>query len=531
MAARLDAGELPRSCEVAVVGGGIVGTAVAARLAIAGVEVCLLERSGFAAGASSAGEGNLLVSDKLPGPELDFSIRSLQLWHEIAEKAGSLIELEEKGALVVAQGPAQVEALNSLAEAHRARGVRVDVLAPEGLLEVEPDLCARLAGGAYYPGDCQVQPMLAVQYQADELARCGGQVALRAEVLGVARRGRGGEVAELETSAGAISVGRHVVNAAGAWAGELARRLGDKIPVGPRKGHVLVTEPLAPFLRHKVYEASYLGSVHAGEELSCAAVVESTPAGTVLIGSSRQSVGFADEVDYSVVGELARRAVALVPALASARVMRAYVGFRPATPDRLPVIGPSSVVPNLLYATGHEGAGILLSQVTAEVAADLVLGREPTLDWRPFSPARFAGARVGAEVPAGGLVPNEVTLAKSVAFSTPAVENRSQVASIAATATTGGRGASRLLRFSFDGRPLAAPAGSTVAGALLFNGVQSWRQTRKMEAARGAFCGIGTCFDCLVDLNGRKAVRACLALLQEGDEVATSASMGEAVAH
>ncbi len=82
------------------------------------------------------------------------------------------------------------------------------------------------------------------------------------------------------------------------------------------------------------------------------------------------------------------------------------------------------------------------------------------------------------------------------------------------------------LHFSFDGRPLIAPAGSTVAGALVRNGVSSWRRTRVKGHARGVFCGIGTCFDCLIDVNGERAVRACLRALCEGDRLETSSSTG-----
>src|SRR5579875_1695938 len=530
MAFPLSAGELPASCEVAVVGAGIVGTAVAARLASAGVDVCLLERSGFAAGASSAGEGNLLLSDKLPGPELDFSVRSLQLWHRLVDRAGPFVELEEKGAVVVARDFSQMEELSSLARAHASAGVKVELLTGEELRELEPALSAEVAGGAYYPEDCQVQPMLAVAFQADELARSGGRAVAGVEVLGAGRHLPGARVTELVTSAGKICVGRFVVNAAGAWAGELARRLGDCVPVSPRKGQVLVTEPLANFLRHKVYEASYLGSVHAGEELSCAAVVESTPAGTVLIGSSRQSVGFAGEIDYAVAAELARRALALVPGLAGVRVMRAYVGFRPATPDRLPVIGPSTVVPNLVYATGHEGAGILLSQATAEVVASLVLGDELASSWQAFSAARFASETRAAALSEARAV--------AVAGGTGAqgepgpggadatLSGKSLASQVGRVAKVGDAKAAGMCRFSFDGRAFAAPVGSTVAGAILFNGLRAWRRTRQGGFPRGLFCGIGTCFDCLVDLNGHKAVRACLALLQDGDQVATSGSVG-----
>ena len=512
---------------MAVIGAGIVGTAVAARLAAAGLEVLVVERAGPAAGASSSGEGNLLVSDKLPGAELSLAKRSLQLWRRLGEQAGSSIELSEKGGLVVAWDEEGLAGLRSLAEAQQAQGATVELLSPEELAYAEPGLSPALVGGAFYPEDCQVQPMLAVAFQARSFRALGGQLLRGAEVLG-AQRDAEGVITALFTSMGTISVGKWVVNAAGAWAGELARVLGGDVPVGPRKGHVLVTEPVAELVRYKVYDAGYVGSIHEGAaSRGYAAVVESTPAGTMLIGSSREFVGFAGQVDAEAVSGVARRAVALVPGLADVRLMRAYVGFRPATPDRLPVIGADAAVPNLVHATGHEGAGILLSQVTAELVESLLLERDPPLELAPFSAARFASSDLHAGTPA--------SQGRSAGGA-----SRGRGQSVATLRAVSGDGrmvappARELVNFTYDGRPLVAPAGTTVAGALLFNGERAWRMTRASGRPRGLFCGIGNCFDCLVDLAGpegeghRRAVRACLAPLEQGARVMTSRSVGKA---
>ncbi len=380
---------LPRAAEVLVVGAGLVGTAVAAGLAAVGVDVTVIDRSGPAAGTSSSGEGDLLVSDKLPGPELALALRGIGLWRQLAEKEGEGFEFEEKGGLVVAHDEVSLEELRSLAQDQRAQGVMVELVAGEDLQQLEPALSRELKGGAIYPQDCQVQPMLAVARHVSDVVRHGSRVVAGVNVLR-AERDSNGDISALVTSGGKVAVGRWVVNAAGPWAGELAGRLGAQIPVAPRRGHVLVTEPLPPLVRRKVFEASYVGSVHqADAERACSSVIEETAGGTMLLGSSRESVGFSYELDPDVVAAIARRAVAVVPPLAGARLMRAYVGFRPATPDRLPIIGPDSSVGRLLHATGHEGAGVGLAQVTAEMVQSLVLGEPPALDIAPFAPDRF----------------------------------------------------------------------------------------------------------------------------------------------
>jgi glycine/D-amino acid oxidase-like deaminating enzyme len=188
-----------------------------------------------------------------------------------------------------------------------------------------------------------------------------------------------------------------VVNAAGPWSAQVARRLGSDLPVRPRRGHILVTEPLPPVIRHKVYECDYVAAVGRDDDaLACSAVVESTASGTVLIGSSRDfggalpgAGGRAAPPDARVLAEMARRAVALFPFLRRVRAIRAYTGYRPACRGHLPVIGPDPSVAGLYHASGHEGAGIGLAPATAELLTAIIDGTATAVDPGPFSPGRF----------------------------------------------------------------------------------------------------------------------------------------------
>ncbi|MDA8312815.1 MAG: FAD-dependent oxidoreductase [Actinomycetota bacterium] len=381
--------ELPAGADVVVVGAGIVGAAIAARLARAGAEVCLLERSGPAAGSSSSGEGNLLVSDKLPGPELDLALRSLVLWQEVDAEAAERIELERKGGLVVAWDEAQLAALQALAAAQEAAGVAIRHLGGTELVDAEPHLSGEVAGAVFYEADSQVQPMYAVAHLLAQAAANGCRMMRGTEVCGWRTTPRGSQA--LETTLGSLRVGTAVVNAAGSWAGELAARLGSDLPVAPRRGHVLVTEPMPVVTAHKVYEADYVGSIHDQDDgWRCSSVVEATASGTMLLGSSRELVGWSAVPDPQIVASIAARAIRLFRGLAAAKLLRTYVGFRPATPDRLPAIGWDARVPGLLHATGHEGAGIGLSLATAEAVQCLLCKTVPPVGLQPFDPARFS---------------------------------------------------------------------------------------------------------------------------------------------
>ncbi|GAA2603887.1 NAD(P)/FAD-dependent oxidoreductase [Streptomyces tubercidicus] len=383
-------GRISDVSDVIVVGAGVVGAACAYYAARAGLSVTVLDRGSVAGGTTGAGEGNLLVSDKEPGPELALALLSTRLWRELAELLPPQIEYEAKGGLVVASDEAGMGALRDFAAGQDKAGVRAEEIPADRLPELEPHLTPGLAGGFHYPQDAQVMPALA----AAHLLRAGGdrvRVRLGEEVTGLLTT-PDGAVRGVRTTAGEVSA-PYVVNAAGTWGGVFARLAGVGLPVLPRRGFVLVTEPLPRVVRRKVYAADYVADVASGSAaLQTSAVVEGTAAGPVLIGASRERVGFDRTVSTEVLHRLAAQATALFPALAGVRALRTYVGFRPYLPDHLPAIGPDPRVPGLLHACGHEGAGIGLAPATGLLIAQALSGEQPPLEASPFSPARFASA-------------------------------------------------------------------------------------------------------------------------------------------
>ncbi|GAA4896337.1 hypothetical protein GCM10023237_13480 [Streptomyces coeruleoprunus] len=172
----------------------------------------------------------------------------------------------------------------------------------------------------------------------------------------------------------------------------------------PRRGFVLVTEPLPPrLIRHKVYSADYIADVASGSaDLQSSPVVEGTPAGPVLIGATRERVGFDRGLSTEALRRLAAQATALFPVLADVRALRAYHGFRPYLPDHLPAIGADPRVPGLYHACGHEGAGIGLAPATGLLLAAALSGERPALDLAPFRPDRFPAPDSGPGAPEPG---------------------------------------------------------------------------------------------------------------------------------
>lgn len=364
----------------------MVGAACALYTARAGLDVAVVDRGPVAGGTTGAGEGNLLVSDKPPGPELDLALLSARLWAGLGEELGGAVEYEPKGGVVVAATPEGLTALEEFAAGQRSAGVSAVPVPADRLRDLEPYLAPGLAGAVHYPQDTQVMPALA----AAHLLRASGARLLTGRTVTEVLRGTGGSVRGVRTDRGDLHA-PVVVNAAGTWGAEVAALAGVRLPVLPRRGFVLVTEPLPPRVRHKVYAADYVADVASDSAaLQTSPVVEGTAAGPVLIGASRERVGFDRSFSLPAVRALAAGAIGLFPFLAEVRALRTYLGFRPYLPDHLPAIGPDPRVPGLLHACGHEGAGIGLAAGTGHLIAQVLTGGPTDLDLTPFGPDRFA---------------------------------------------------------------------------------------------------------------------------------------------
>ncbi|WP_415857179.1 NAD(P)/FAD-dependent oxidoreductase [Sinomonas sp. G460-2] len=383
--------------DVIVIGAGVIGAATAYFAARQGLSVTVLDQGLPASGTSSACEGNILVSDKELGPELELTRYSLGVWHGDLAEHKELWEFESKGGIIVASRESSLESLQRVVAVQKGFGVAVEELDPRALRDAEPHISPDALGGAYYPEDCQVQPMLVAAHLVRLAVAAGATFHAETRVTGFLRSGE--RVTGVRTSRGDFAAGA-VVNCTGTWAGELASLAGVDVPVMPRRGFVMVTEPLPPMVHHKVYAAEYIDNVGSSDAgLQASPVVEGTPSGTILIGSTRERVGFDRTVSVDALRLLARNAIGLFPFLEHVAAIRHYHGFRPYCPDHLPVIGHDERAPGLWHAAGHEGAGIGLSVGTGKLLAQSLAGLTPDLDLSPFAPARFGAARPGT---AGG---------------------------------------------------------------------------------------------------------------------------------
>lgn len=364
-----------RAPDVAIVGGGIVGAACADALSAAGLGVALFETRFPGGGASAASMGHLLVLD---GSEAEFALSalSLRLWTALGPEMPADCQDEPRGTLWVAADEEEMAHVPARADFYRRRGVAAEIFSGEELVRAEPELRPGLAGGLLLPEDRVLYPPAAARWLLSRAVARGARVVSGEEVVeigpGFVRTARG------RTAAGVV------INAAGCAAPALTPGL----PIVPRRGHVVVTERYPEFCRHQVMELGYLKSAHAADRESVAFNLQPRATGQLLLGSSREFVGFEPSINRALLARMVARAAEYVPRLPELTAVRAWVGFRPATPDNLPLVGPWDEMPGVWIAAGHEGLGITASLGTAALVAAGITGGEPPIDPAPYLPAR-----------------------------------------------------------------------------------------------------------------------------------------------
>ncbi len=366
--------------EAIIVGGGIVGAACALELARSGVRPLVIETGEIGGGATAAGMGHLVVMDD---SDAQFALTrySMQLWDELIPELSSDCEPLPSGTLWVAADEEEMDEVRRKQSFYAARAVHVEVLDERQLREAEPGLRAGLVGGLLVPGDGVVYSPCVARWLLERAVELGAEVREGVEVAGLAADG-----ARLHNGS-TISAGI-VINAAGCRAPELT----PGIPIQKRKGHLAITDRYPGYVNHQLIELGYLKSAHSVSADSVAFNAQPRLTGQILIGSSRQFGVDDPAVEQRMLRWMLARAIEYLPGLGSLSVLRTWTGFRPATPDNLPLIGRVTGQQTeggaVWVAAGHEGLGITTSLGSAMLLVDQILGRPSAIPVEPYLPSR-----------------------------------------------------------------------------------------------------------------------------------------------
>ncbi|MEE3285134.1 MAG: FAD-dependent oxidoreductase [Planctomycetota bacterium] len=387
--------------DVVIAGGGVAGHATAWELSRRDLEVLVIDRHrpGRATSASAGGlwpigeavglgcgviyqaartgdEALDQAPESLPDTFRDFLVESNSRFPDLAtelqELTGIDIELDSgPGLLFLMQTIGQQAVVDNIARG-LPDGFILELLSPADVAELEPAVTTDVLGGALLPGENQVNPMLLAEAYKRAALASGTKLQHDRLVDEILREGD--RVVGVRMGDETIHCG-HVVNAAGAWAGQLAATANIPLPVEPIRGQVVLTEALPPVLSSCLStSACYLAQKRHGE---------------ILIGSTTEHVGFDTSITEEGIRGLCRGAVTAIPSLADIGVKRTWAGLRPGTPDELPVLGPVAGITGYSNVAGGFRTGIVAAPLMARVTAQDILGETHDVPIAPYLNSRF----------------------------------------------------------------------------------------------------------------------------------------------
>ncbi|CAM5798095.1 NAD(P)/FAD-dependent oxidoreductase [Rhizobacter fulvus] len=364
------------SADVAIIGGGIVGSSAALFLRRLGLSVVLLERGLCGAAASGVNYGGVRVQGR-PVSQLPLALRARRIWETLRQHIGIDGEYVRSGHLKLARSPADLGALEAYAATVREHGLVLALSSGESFRRAHPWVGEQAVGGSFCAEDGHANPRLVSPAFARAAQAAGARVIEGCAVTEVAHTGSGFVVGD---GRGVEVRSTTLLNCAGAWSLAVAERFGDSAPLTAIHPGMCVTEPVPRFIDVNVGVEG--GGIYGRQ----------TARGNCVMGGSRgaASGGLHAVPTSKAIGELCQRMGDLFPALAHAHVIRFWSGVEGSLPDHQPIISPSPRVPNLVHAFGFCGAGFQTGPAVGEVLAELVHRGQSPIDLNPFSLTRFA---------------------------------------------------------------------------------------------------------------------------------------------
>jgi sarcosine oxidase subunit beta len=362
-----------RTPDVIVVGGGVIGAASLYHLAKRGLRAMLLEGDHLASGASGATAGMISAAINPTGPIAPLARGGLAAIEQAVQDFEIEPEIQRGGSINTARSEKGAKRLEVAAEEARQSGVEVQYLEGPEVREREPLIAASILAASFNPGGFHLNPFLLCAGFVAAARRFGADARYGVKVHDVELNGN--RIGKLVTNQGDFRCG-WVVNSCGAHAPQILERAGVRIPIEPGRGQVIISErcrPLTPYM------------IHAPGHL----YVRQTASGNFLLGSQTEMVGFDKSITLDRISNYTRELAKTVPLLGRLQAVRIYAGWRPMTPDNLPIIGPLPTCARMVMAAGHCRSGILYSAITGQLVSEWIVDQETHTPLEPFSISRF----------------------------------------------------------------------------------------------------------------------------------------------
>jgi glycine/D-amino acid oxidase-like deaminating enzyme len=368
--------------EVIVIGAGIVGAACAYELSQRGLQVLVIDDG--PSGATHAGMGHLVVMDDNPA-ELALSSASLAIWRSWLARMDSGCGYSHCGTLWIAADDEEMQAAADKQTRLQAAGIGCALIQPQALAALEPALRSGLAGALQVGGDGVVYAPNAARWLLGQSGNDTGHLKNAGSISVLHAQVRALDDGRVYLSDGSARSAPHIVLAAGLRASALC----PEVPLQAKKGHLAISARYPGMVRHQLVELGYVKSAHESSGTSVAFNVQPRLTGQLLIGSSRQFDSTDSAIELPILARMLRRASDYLPGLGALQIIRSWTGFRAATPDGLPLIGPHPQRRGLWLALGHEGLGVTTATGTAQLIAAGICASASALDGSAYLPARW----------------------------------------------------------------------------------------------------------------------------------------------
>ena len=387
-----------KNVDVIVIGGGMIGLSIAYWLTKKDKTVLVLEKGPtLAAGSSGAGDGHIYHNTKMPGYHTNLGFAGGEMYPAILEDLGDSCGFSEHcGSYLLYNDEKEYEIVENATKKMQEGGMDIRMLSGDELRRQEPYFSKKIYGASYAPSGGKLDPLKLVFAYARKVTERGGTIICEAEVTGVIIEN--GAVCGVKTPKGDFYADA-IVDAAGSWSGFLGKTVGLYVPVKPRKGQIVVSEGCAPMLKGPVTTASFFCAKFHPEmmqmfrkmtkELNHGTAIEQTSSGTILIGATNEWADFDKRNTVEAIEWLVTEACRAIPALRNVHFIRSFSGFRPYTPDHLPMVGSTAYLKNYYFATGFEGGGVSLNPAIGRMVSEMICGEELTITNAPLAPDRL----------------------------------------------------------------------------------------------------------------------------------------------
>jgi len=386
-----------KGSKISIVGGGIIGTSIAYYLSKQGADVILIEKGDIASGSSGSCSGAVMMQSKGLGPKFQLALESRKILKKLSDELSEDIEYQEEGGMIVAENDEELNYITTLAKSQKELGLPVEILNSKQFKEKQPALSKHILASTFCPLDGKVNPLKMSFAFSKAAISNGARVLTYTEMKEI--KVNNYKVSAIITDRGKINTDI-LINAAGAWAPQIAKMVNIKIPIFPRRGILIVTEPVAKVVNGSILSAKYLMSKYTGKnsvkqsnkkfQFKGGLALRHTKEGNLIFGSSREFVGFNTETPFYLIDAIIREASRILPGIEDIKVIRTFAGLRPYTPDTMPILGKISNLRGFIMAAGHEGDGVALAPITGKIVADYVIKGKGFKKIEPLTLERFS---------------------------------------------------------------------------------------------------------------------------------------------